>query len=62
MDLNEVLKQFEAVEANLGKLDQVWKQIKKTAALYRPGASWRRGAISTDAAFVRADCKTDAEN
>jgi len=23
------LKQFEAVEANLGKLDHVWKQIKK---------------------------------
>src|ERR1017187_676321 len=29
MDLNEALKQFEAVEANLGKLDQIWKQIKK---------------------------------
>jgi hypothetical protein len=29
MDLNEALKQFEAVEANLGKLDQVWKEIKK---------------------------------
>lgn len=29
MDLNNALKQFEAVEANLGKLDHVWKQIKK---------------------------------
>src|SRR5258706_8624959 len=29
MDLNEALKQFEAVEANLAKLDQLWKQIDK---------------------------------
>lgn len=29
MDLNEALKQFEAVEANLGKLDNLWKQIEK---------------------------------
>jgi len=29
MNLNDALKQFEAVEANLGKLDQLWKQIVK---------------------------------
>jgi hypothetical protein len=29
MNLNDALKQFEAVEANLGKLDQLWKQIAK---------------------------------
>jgi len=29
MDLNSALKQFEAVEANLGKLDNLWQQIKK---------------------------------
>ena len=29
MNLNETLKQFEAVEANLAKLDDLWKQIKK---------------------------------
>jgi len=29
MDLNNALKQFEAVEANLGKLDLIWKQIRK---------------------------------
>src|SRR5438445_797648 len=29
MDLNDALKQFEAVEANLAKLDQLWNQIKK---------------------------------
>ena len=28
MDLNDALKQFEAVEANLSKLDHIWKQIK----------------------------------
>lgn len=26
--LNDVLKQFEAVDANLGKLERLWKQIE----------------------------------
>jgi len=29
MDLNDAVKQFEAVEANLVKLEQLWKQIEK---------------------------------
>lgn len=29
MDLNSVLKQFEAVESNLAKLDRIWKQIRE---------------------------------
>jgi hypothetical protein len=29
MNLNDTLKQFEAVEANLAKLDEIWKQIAK---------------------------------
>src|SRR3989442_283899 len=29
MDLNNALKQFEAVEANLAKLDQLWGAMKR---------------------------------